>query len=195
MDRTCHSFAFSSEKKFLRKDKLTPDFELIYRLQTQKWWVFASCGSYFMAIISPFILSYPYLFQSRRYYKPVDTEDLMEHTYTNIFAPNRKESVAFSFMAVAFNAFIFILARRYALRIYFNGEKYVAVYTNGFLPLLTKNHYFERGRRTKSLLFFLPDSNYRLGNRNARLVITNFRRPIDFEKMLVTPYYEEENES
>lgn len=192
--RTCHSFAFTNEKKFSRKDRVPPDYQLIYQLERRKTWTFAALAAYAMILISP-VLIYPYISPRRRYYKPVDMEGILENAYTTVYHPKPNETEAFTCGAIVFNLLVYIFIRKYPLRIYFNGEKYIAIYPNVFFPLVTKKHYFEKARRTKSLLVFLPDSNYRLGNRNGRLLIPNFRRPIDFEKMLVTPYYEEEEES
>lgn len=194
INRTCLSLAFTNEKKLLKRDKLTPDYQLIYRLHRRKWWIFIACGAYILLIGSPLILVYPFVTESRRYYKPVDKEQLLENFMTNVFATDVRETIAYSVFVVLFNALIYWIIRRYVLRIYFNGEKYVAVYINGYWPMKTKNHYYERARRTRNLMFFLPDSNYRLGNRNARLFINSFRRPVDFENMLVTPYYPKEED-
>lgn len=193
--RDSYSYAFGAEKTLLKKDKLTQDYELIHRLPNRRRWLALTLFIYCLFVGTPVIISYLFLTRNKTPFKPVDVEKLLAQSTSNPFAMNLNESIVYGCLLITLNIALYVFILRYVLRIYSNGNQYVAIYMNPFFPLLTKAHSFKSARQTRTLLTFnLQHLAVRLGNKRARIFPEHFRRPSELSNLLECEYYEENDQ-
>lgn len=107
-----------------------------------------------------------------------------------IVTSNKYEWVAFVFFFFAFNWAIFLMIRRYPLRIYRNGDQYVAIF-EGHIPFLRRQVPFAKGQvEPMPARGILPwkDSRYSLNGTRTILLEYYFKTPSELHRMINEKY-------
>ncbi len=173
---------FQHERKLLRRDNLSSDYHLIYRIQKCNFYISCTCVAYVCFALAVYFLCK--MFTRRELIHVQSSEKLMREIGTSAFYFQEEELICLSVFSIFVPFFLYIFTKRIPLRIYFNGEKYVAVFMNSFCPLLKTNYTFTGGRRNKSSFTVFGTSSFIIGRRRARLFTDNFRRPVDLHLMI-----------
>lgn len=171
-----------AQEKWRLKDDVSKRWELIYKapMQNVMNWIttyltvttgmFACAGVYFT------------LFSlSRDFNQPILLLDS-----DIVLADNIQECLIYLGAFVLINIGVKRVLSKFVLRMYKNGDKYLAIYQGHFYKLTTKHefHLNDFKKLSPTLVVSWGDSRYSLGQRHAIILDRYFKTPALFNKLL-----------
>lgn len=172
---------FQNTEKKLKMDRLSSDYELIYQLRSSYFLQVTSTFIICLIFLGPLVLLYMYY--RDWYYLEYNSETIMELVNTSAHNLSKGDTILMFMVYVLLISLLYSHVNKYVIRIYRNGEKYVAILPNPIFPLIQKKYSFTTTCKCNKNL--LRNYNlYYLGNKKCRLFIDNFRRPVDMLHMI-----------
>lgn len=176
----------ASNEKYRLADKVKEGFEIIYKAPMEKYILALSIGSFatvgMMSVAGLYILSEKIALQDL-----VQTKTWGDRT---VVSTNEYELMAFVASFFGFNLAIFLMIRRYPLRIYRNGEKYVAVF-EGHVPFVRRHVEFQKGQvepMTPWGIMPWKEQRYSINGQRSILLDHYFKTPSDLHQMIHEKY-------
>lgn len=174
--------------KILRKiDGVSNDFTLIYKMSKtdERFFKYFNALNYVLLISTPFLIWLSYFKEYDIYADDgtMDSISMMEQAGNDPFIVKDSE---FPYAVLAFYmlcVYLLFFTKRFPLRIYYNGEKYVAIFMSNYSPFRNTAHSFTSATKYKWGPDFGSKSLFLLGYRRARLLPENFRSRDDSFKM------------
>lgn len=175
--RTFHlpSAVYERETKLMKKDKVSLESELIYRLGQPKLFV-AFLGVTNASIVLLPIVGF-FIYCERNGLINHTSQEIMNLTGTSLMYLSEKECYISVLVGVVFASLLNNYCSLFPVRIYsdLRSTKYTAVFMNSFFPWRTKNYEFintKKGYRSTIL-----------DGKRAILCAECFRRPTDYIKL------------
>uniref|UniRef100_A0A336LF54 CSON011132 protein n=1 Tax=Culicoides sonorensis TaxID=179676 RepID=A0A336LF54_CULSO len=175
-----------TEESMRIKDKLTHNFKIIYRAPMQSYIKALSIACAVTSAGLAFIGIHAYI-------NGLTLDDLQQRSsYGDRFvvSTNTTELALFMVSLVVFNIVMSLTIRRYPLRIWRNGENYVAVFQS-HIPFVCRNFSFMKGQmEPMAVKGVLPwkDARYVVNGQRMILLDQYFKTPSELHRMLNEKY-------
>lgn len=171
---------FQNTEKKLNSDGLSSDYELVYQTRSPYFWKVTSIFIFCFIFLVPLTLLYMYF--RDWYYLEDSSETIMELVNSSSNNLSKEDLILFFIISLLLILSLYSHVNKCVIRIYCNGEKYVAMLPNPIFPLILKKYSFTTTRKCNKNMF-RNYSLYYLGNKKCRIFIDNFRRPVDMFHM------------
>ncbi|XP_063697303.1 uncharacterized protein LOC134828207 [Culicoides brevitarsis] len=172
----------ATEESLRKSDKILNGFSLIYKAPADKY--ILSVSAFVLLTVSG-LLTYVFIY----FYHGMTFEEIVPRKtfgQKRSVTTNKTELIIAGIGTVVFNIMLTLMIRRYPLRIWKNGENYVAVF-EGHIPFVRRQLKFVKGQvepvPAKGVLPW-AQSRFLMNGNKTILVDTHFKTPSELHQMI-----------